>query len=280
MWKGVFMCFRTFHYNSKRREQSAEVERGYCGCFSSLVSVSYINTVGQYSQFVFKSASICTLSTIFGSGCVPLVGRQTGWPGVNSSVNTFLCLLLSSNVARAVKWMELTAAIMLPSETCVHVKAEFRRFLFHDFCYLKIIQQQHVTRNRPKPRLLKIFPFTHIYKLQTKHLSHLYIISAKQRLSVSYRGRYAWHVALSAFKNNLSLFPQTFPRHAIIPVIDPSGSAVPAACRLLWTRPASGKQLALRRLFQTRPDRHSPLDGAGTGAYLYLIFTLLYCAVS
>lgn len=40
-----------------------------------------------------------------------------------------------------------------------------------------------------------------------------------------------------------------FSRHAIIPVIDPSGSTVPCSlCRLLQTRPASGKQLAPWRL--------------------------------
>lgn len=79
MWKGVFMCFRTFHYNSKMREQSAEVERGYCGCISSLVSVSCINKVGQYSQFVFKSASVCTLSMILAVvACRALDGKQDG----------------------------------------------------------------------------------------------------------------------------------------------------------------------------------------------------------
>lgn len=79
MWKGVFMCVRTFHYNSKRRERSTEVERGYCGCFSTLVSVSYINMVSQYSQFVFKSASVCTLSTILAVvACRALDGKQDG----------------------------------------------------------------------------------------------------------------------------------------------------------------------------------------------------------
>lgn len=72
------MCIRTFHYNSKRREQSAEVECGYCGCFSSLVTVSYINIVGQYSQFVFKSASVCTLSTFLAVVACHALGKHDG----------------------------------------------------------------------------------------------------------------------------------------------------------------------------------------------------------